>query len=106
MLGLRIALERKKLGLTQKQLAHRLHISPSALGMYEQGRRAPSGDMLVALSAELGVSIDYLLTGRDHGATREAVTLLLMMKKPGRALLEMLTEEEVRCLLDSMVAPE
>lgn len=46
-------------------MARRLNISPSAVGMYEQGRREPSADMLVALSREFGVSIEFLLTGRN-----------------------------------------
>lgn len=63
MLGLRIATQRKVLGISQAQLAKRLHISADALGMYEQGRRIPSADILIGLLKELGVSVDYLLTG-------------------------------------------
>ena len=44
MLGMRIAALRHKAGLTQKQLANLLSVSPSAIGMYEQGRREPSAD--------------------------------------------------------------
>lgn len=64
MLGPRIACLRRSAGLSQHQLAGRLKISPSAVGMYEQGRREPSVEVLVALAGELGVSLDYLLTGR------------------------------------------
>lgn len=63
MLGRRIGALRRERGLSQAQLAARLGISASAMGMYEQGRREPSADMLVALARELGVSTDYLLTG-------------------------------------------
>ena len=65
MFGQRITLQRKKLGISQTELAQRLCISPSAIGMYEQGRREPSNSILIALSKELHVSIDYLLTGHD-----------------------------------------
>lgn len=65
MLGQRITLQRKKLGISQAELAQRLSISTSAIGMYEQGRREPSNAMLIALSKELHVSIDYLLTGHN-----------------------------------------
>ena len=64
MLGQRIAALRRQTGLTQAQLAGRLQISPSAMGMYEQGRREPSVDILLRLSRELGVSVDFLLTGK------------------------------------------
>ena len=55
---------RKKKGWSQAELARRLHISPSTVGMYEQGRREPSIDVLVAMSEEFGVTIDYLITGK------------------------------------------
>ena len=64
MLGARIAALRRQAGLSQTQLAQRLQISPSAVGMYEQGRREPSLDTVVAMAAVFGVSTDYLLTGR------------------------------------------
>ena len=62
-MGARIAALRKEAGLSQAELAGRLQISASALGMYEQGRREPSAQMLVTLARILGVSTDYLLTG-------------------------------------------
>ena len=64
MLGSRIAALRRQQGLSQAELARRLHISASAVGMYEQGRREPSLDLIVALSEELEVSTDFLLRGR------------------------------------------
>ncbi len=64
MLGERIALLRRGRGWSQSELARHLHISPSAVGMYEQGRREPSLEALVGLSQVFGVSADYLLTGK------------------------------------------
>lgn len=64
MLGQRIASLRRQAGLSQAQLAARLQISPSTMGMYEQGRREPSLDMLLRLARELGVTTDHLLTGK------------------------------------------
>ena len=54
MLGARIAALRREAGLNQAELARRLRISPSAVGMYEQGRREPPLDTLVALARERG----------------------------------------------------
>ena len=71
MLGFRIATQRKRMRISQTQLAKRLHISPSAIGMYEQGRREPSAGILVGLAKELGVSVDYLLTGKDYSRKYE-----------------------------------
>lgn len=61
MLGIKIAALRKQLGISQAELARRLRISPSTVGMYEQGRREPSLDMLVQLARTFGVSTDFLL---------------------------------------------
>lgn len=66
MLGTRIAALRRQAGMSQRQLASALAVSPSAIGMYEQGRREPSADRLVALSQLFHVSTDYLLTGQPH----------------------------------------
>lgn len=64
MLNKQIESLRRRMGWSQAELARRLHISPSTVGMYEQGRRVPSIDILVAMSAEFGVSLDYLVTGK------------------------------------------
>lgn len=63
MLGSRIAELRSRFGWSQAELARRLNISPSTVGMYEQGRREPSAEMLVAISRVLGVTTEFLLTG-------------------------------------------
>ncbi len=63
MLGTRIAKLRRQAGWSQTELAKHLGISPSAVGMYEQGRREPAADMLVQLARQFGVTVDYLLTG-------------------------------------------
>ncbi len=73
MLGARIAALRHDAGWSQAELAQRLKVSTSAVGMYEQGRREPAADTLVALSDIFEVSTDYLLTGRMlDGADRQA----------------------------------
>ena len=64
MIGLRIAALRKAAGWSQADLAQRLKISPSTVGMYEQGRREPALQMLIQLSELFDVTIDYLVTGR------------------------------------------
>lgn len=75
MLGARIAALRRQAGLSQAQLAQHLKISPSAMGMYEQGRREPSMETVVALAREFRVSTDYLLTGSLPDPRLEEVML-------------------------------
>lgn len=67
MLGIRIAVLRIEKGLSQAELARRLCISASAVGMYEQGRRMPSLDLIVRLAREFSVTTDYLLIGETPG---------------------------------------
>lgn len=64
MLGTRIAALRVGAGMSQADLAERLSVSASTIGMYEQGRREPSGERLVRLGRLFGVTTDYLLTGQ------------------------------------------
>ena len=80
MLGARIAALRRERGLSQSELAQRLGISSSAVGMYEQGRREPSVEMLVALAGEFRISTDYLLTGKP-GPGEEASVLALLTNR-------------------------
>ena len=65
MLSLRMMFLRKSHHMTQAQLAQKLHISPSAVGMYEQGRRVPDLQILVAMAELFHVSLDYLITGSE-----------------------------------------
>ena len=60
----RIAEQRKKLGLSQEELAIRLKISPKSISKYERGDRRPSYETLLGMSTIFGVSVDYLL-GND-----------------------------------------
>ena len=64
MLANQIMILRKASGMSQSQLAEKLNIGPSAVGMYEQGRRTPAVDILVEMANLFGVSLDYLVTGR------------------------------------------
>ena len=62
-MGARIAALRREAGMNQAQLARALQVSPSAVGMYEQGRREPSAQILLNLAEIFGVSVDYILSG-------------------------------------------
>lgn len=65
MLADRISCLRRKNDMSQSQLASELNISASTVGMYEQGRRTPSLDMLVTMAKLFRVSLDYLITGAE-----------------------------------------
>lgn len=62
--GMRITKLRKELGKTQQEMADLLHTSLDNYRGIEKGRRNPSLDLLVAISAAFGVSLDCLVLGR------------------------------------------
>lgn len=51
---------RKSKGISQKELASYIDVSPSLVGMYEQGRRKPSFEILEAIADCFNVNIDTL----------------------------------------------
>lgn len=59
--GQKIRTLRISKGLTQGALAKLLGVSPSTVGMYEQGRRKPDGNMLIKLCEVFSVTSDSLL---------------------------------------------
>ena len=111
MIGQRIAALRKNAHLSQAELARILGVSPSAVGMYEQGRREPSAAGLVALAHVFGVTTDYLLTGevperRDQQALTDTLRLALARAdrqadgRPERPF----TRQELSVLLAALLA--
>ncbi len=52
---------RTKKGLTQSQLADRLWLNKSIISAYENEQRMPSLDVLIKISYEFNVSMEYLL---------------------------------------------
>ncbi len=71
MLGERIRLLRRRSEMTQGELAKRLEISQSAVGMYEQGRREPPYNLLIKISKLFNVKLDWLLSDGTEQETRE-----------------------------------
>ncbi len=77
MIGARIAALRRGAGMNQAELARRLQVSPSAVGMYEQGRREPSAQTLLAIARIFEVSVDYIISGEVSAAERRSLEQLL-----------------------------
>ena len=59
---------RLEAGLTQQELAPKIGISSSAIGMLEKGYREPTGSTLLAYANYFDVSIDYLMGREDDTA--------------------------------------
>ena len=74
--GLRIQQSRKAAGFTLEELSDRLNVSDRQLRRIEKGDSSGSVDLLVEISCVLGVSLDYLLKGKNTN-TNEARSLLM-----------------------------
>ena len=81
MLGARIAALRRAAGWSQAELAQKLQISASAVGMYEQGRREPAAEQLVRLAELFYVSVDYLLTGKPENEQQRQQAQTTLVQK-------------------------
>ena len=64
-LGQRIRTRRQVLKVTQQQLAEAIHLTAQHISAIEQDKRAPSLPSLARLAEELGVTVDYLVTGKE-----------------------------------------
>lgn len=56
---------RIKSGLTQQEMADRLKISRSSIGMYENGEREPSFELLELIADYFNVDMNYLLGNKE-----------------------------------------
>lgn len=83
MLGARIKLLREELGLKQEELAKKLSVSPSAIGMYERDLREPNNELTLKIANFFNVSIDYLL-GRSDVRTPDLKDKLFLIPIVGK----------------------
>lgn len=90
--GQRIMERRKKLGLTQEELAERSDLTTQFVSYAESGKRASRPENLMKIASVLGVSTDYLLTGDIIDKDK-----LLLSEK-----LDRLTASEVR-IIESII---
>ncbi len=65
MLSQRLKSARKRLKLTQEDLASRVNTTKGTISNYENGHSTPSNEMLVLLSNCLEITTDYLLGKSD-----------------------------------------
>lgn len=63
--GDRIRWLRKEQGMTQAQLAAKLNIGDRHLRKIEAGEKGPSIDILIEIATLLGVSLDYIIMGKQ-----------------------------------------
>ena len=88
--GARISALRENAQISQSELADVLHITNAHLNRIEAGTRGVSLDLLLEISAQFHVSLDFLVTGRDAGR------MSLEIKTELRRIIEDLTDLERR----------
>ncbi|WP_194189630.1 helix-turn-helix domain-containing protein [Clostridium chrysemydis] len=93
MLGNRIKELRKKEHLTQIQLAEKLGIAQSTLGMIESNKRPAGRKTLLKLAEYFGVTVDYLLSKDDN---IEKINTCLSIKEQDKI------DKEAQKILDDM----
>ena len=78
--GQRLKQRRESLKITQRQLAESLEVTPQHISAIEQDKRIPSLSFLTKLAEELGVTIDYLVAGKE-GVITDAIPAIKADKK-------------------------
>ncbi|MEV0754348.1 XRE family transcriptional regulator [Streptosporangium sp. NPDC050280] len=63
----RLTQARQLAGMTKKDLAERIGVTPAAVGQYETGMSRPRPDLVPRLADALGVPPAFFLLGRPHG---------------------------------------
>lgn len=71
--GYKIAEARRAKGWSQQQLAERLETTQQQIVRYETGQRDPKADVILKMSAALGVTISYLLGVDSDSGYVEAI---------------------------------
>lgn len=86
-IGAFIAERRKKVNLTQMQLAEKLNITDRAVSKWERGKAMPDASLMVALCDILEISVNDLICG-------EVVTVDNYNKEMESRLLELVRQKE------------
>lgn len=89
-------------GLTQVEIAEKLGISRSTIGMYETGAREPDFDTLEKIADFFNVDIDYLL-GRTEKTTMlpETAGKYYLNDETAKVAQEIFESKELRALFDA-----
>lgn len=76
-IGEEIRLERKRAGLTQKQLAERLGVTHALIGQYERGERHPKLETIQRIADALNINVMNLapVSGLASGEEKHKATL-------------------------------
>ena len=97
-LGQRVRKRRRSLNINQKELAKALNVTPQHISAIEKDKKAPSLIVIAEIAKKLGVSIDYLASGKKAiitdtiPAIKASDNLKLNIKKALLVLIEEIDE--------------
>lgn len=101
--GERITYCRKQLGITQKDLAQQLEISPTRLNYWEKDKREPDIIMLNKLCLALNVDADFLLgrmnvdsSSKLSSTEKEHIKKYRTLDEYGKDVVDLVLEAECR----------
>lgn len=101
-IGERIAIQRKAVGLTQKELAEKLHTSREIINYWEKGSRDIKTENIILLAKHLFVSTDYLLGLSDNPTTDEATKSLCKTLRLSDKAIKFLQEPKNKSISDTI----
>lgn len=94
MFGAKIQEIRKRLGLSQGQIADQLGVDTSLVSRWEKGEREPSVSQQLDLAHALGVTVDYLVNGKLGVDFKLRANIPPSKKEEKKAILQALTDAE------------
>ena len=80
IVGENISERRRRLGLSQKELADRLEISQDAMARMEKGRIAPKMGRLQDIADNLQCTVSYLFRTHDEATEERAASIADILK--------------------------
>lgn len=104
MTGDKLKALRIKKGLKQSELAEKLGLSSSAVGMYEQNRRKPDSEILLKYAEIFDVSVDYIL-GNDSGESKELMEEIRKFVSSREGLMfngEILSDDDLEKIMNAI----
>ena len=101
VVGKNIAMRRKELGISQKELAIKLDITQDALNRMEKGRIAPKMSRLEEIASELRCTVPFLFRS-DHATLQERAAtiadILATVPETGQEAIVNLVAETARVM--------
>lgn len=91
---LRLREIRKSNNMTMKELGNLLHLTESAISLYETGKNKPDYETLLKISKIFNVSVDYLI-GNTNAESQKPNTIKVIGKSGNLEEIEF-TEEEIQ----------